>query len=204
FNSFLLFEVPDALQNRANDQRQRYCRIIENFREAPPLFRRNKLAPRNRFRIRAAAKPAPMDWLGTDSHSVVITIQRNLLVAARRQQFRVHAELLRPIAWHASTDGKNSHAPGSQHGVGKLLKIQERIKPQQRTLVSLPGNLVQRKVDAQFRIAEGGNKNGNFMLVSGFQNPSPGRRLVQILADALVNLPTARNVFRIPRREYVV
>src|SRR5712671_796146 len=113
-----------------------------------------------------------MDWLGTDSHSVVITLQRNFFVAAPRQQFRVHAELLRPITRHSSTDRKNSHAPGGQHGVGKLLKIQERIEPQQRPLVPLAGNLVQRKVDAQLRITKGGNKNGNLTLVSGFQNSS--------------------------------
>src|SRR6267143_5748682 len=203
-NPFLLFKVPDALQHRPNDQRQRHRRIIEDLREPSAFFRRNKFSPGYGFRIRAAAKPAPMHRLRADAHAVVISLQRNFFVPAPRQQFRVHAELLRPITRHSSADRKNPHAPGGQHGVGKLLKIQERIKPQQRPLVPLAGNLVHRKVDAQFRITESGNKNGNLSLVSGFQNPSPGRRLVQILPDALVNLPAASDIFRIPCRKYVV
>src|SRR5216683_6088586 len=51
-----LFEIPDPLQHGSDDQRQRHRRVIEDFRKLPAFFRRNKLAPRNRFRVRAAAE----------------------------------------------------------------------------------------------------------------------------------------------------
>jgi len=71
-------------------------------------------------------------------------------------------------------------------------------KRSRRALIPLPGDLVQRKIDAQLGIAEGGNKNWHVVLESGFQNPSSLRRFVQILARAPVNLPAARGVFRVP------
>ena len=76
-----------------------------------------------------------MHRLRADAHAIVITLQRNLFISASCQQFRVHAKLLRPVARHASANRKNPHAPGSQHRVGKLLEIQERIETQQRALI---------------------------------------------------------------------
>src|SRR6266480_3761093 len=87
-------EIPDAFEHRPDDQRQRHRGIIEDFGEAPTFFRRDKLAPRNGFRVRAAAEAAPMDRLRTNAHAVVVALQRDFLVAAPRKQFRVNAELL--------------------------------------------------------------------------------------------------------------
>src|SRR5216683_5655207 len=129
------FEIPDALQHRANNQRQRHRRVIENFREAPAFFWRHEFPPRDRFGVRAAAQPAPMDRFRANPHAVVVALQRKFFVTAPRQEFRVHAELLRPVPRHAAAHGQNPHALGGQHGVRKLFEIFEGIEAQQRPLV---------------------------------------------------------------------
>src|SRR5258706_16066211 len=97
FNPFLLFEVPDAFQHGPGDQGQRHRRVVEHFRETPALFRRHKLSPRYRFRVRASAQAAPVDRLRANPHAIVVPLQRKLLVPAPSQQFRVHPKPLRPL-----------------------------------------------------------------------------------------------------------
>src|SRR2546427_2420843 len=125
------FVISDALQYGSDDQRQRDRSIVENFRELPALFRRHKFPPGNRFRVRASAEPAPMHRFRANPHTIVVALQRKFLVAAPRQQFRVHAKLLRPIARDAAAHRQNSHSFGRQHGIRKLLKIFEGIEAQE-------------------------------------------------------------------------
>src|SRR2546425_1031914 len=192
------FVISDALQYGSDDQRQRDRSIVENFRELPALFRRHKFPPGNRFRVSTAAQPSPMHRFRANPHTIVVALQRKFLVPAPREQLRVDAELLRPVARHSSTNCQNSHALRRQHGIGKFFKVFEGIEPQQRTLIPQAGNLVQRKIDSQLRIAECRNKNRNVVFVGGFQNSPPWCILVQVLADAPVNFPTAPNVLRLP------
>src|SRR5260370_2809057 len=202
--SLVSLKVANPLQYGPDDQRQRHRCVIENFRETSAFFWRHKFAPRNSFRVCAAAEAAPMHRLRADAHAVVVALHRKFFAAAPRQQFRINAELLRPVAWHSSADSQDSHSFRGQHGIGKLFKIFEWIEPQYWPLIAQPRNLVQRKVNTQLRIAERRNKNGNIMLVRRFQNSPPRRRLVQILADPPVELPTAVNVLRFPFVENVV
>src|ERR1700731_2564064 len=108
-----------------------------------------------------------MQGFGTNAQAVVVAFQRNFFVAATRKKLRVHSELLGPVAGHSAADGKNAHAFGSEHGVGKFLKIFEGIEAQQRPLVSQTKNLVKREIDAQLRIREGRDENRDIFLVSG-------------------------------------
>src|SRR5882672_644621 len=202
--SLVSLEVANPLQHCADNQRQRYRRIIENFREFSALFRWNKLAPRNGLRVRAAAQPAPMYRFRADPQTVVIALQRELLVTTPRQQLRVHAELLRPVARHAAAHRENPHPFRRQHRIREFLEVLKGIEPQQRSLVSLPGDLVQREVDAQLRIAERRDEYRNIVLVRGLQNSPPRHRLVKILADAPVNFPAANDVLGIPLIENFV
>src|SRR5207245_1110540 len=145
------FEIPEPLQHRSHDQRQRHGRVIEYFRKPPAFLRRNEFPPGNRLSVCAAAQPAPAYRLRTYSYAIVVTLQRQLSITAPRQQLGINAELLRPIARHATAHGKNSHAFSRQHRVGKLLEILEGIESQQRALVFLPGNLMQREINPQLR-----------------------------------------------------
>src|SRR6266566_1264493 len=94
-------KIPEALEHRAGDQRQRHRGVIKNFGEPPALFGRNEFAPGDCFSVRAAAQPAPMHRLRADAHPVVVAFQGKILVPAARQQLGVHAELLRPVARHS-------------------------------------------------------------------------------------------------------
>ena len=145
-----------------------------------------------------------MDRLRANAHAIVVALQRKFLVAAPRKQFSVNAELLRPITRDAPTHRQYPHALRGQHGVGKPLEILEGIKTQQRALILLPGNLVQREVDSQLGIAECGDKDRDVALVSGFQYAPSRCILVQIFADAAMDFPTAGDVFRAPLVEDVV
>src|SRR5579863_7447189 len=68
---FVVLVVPDPAQDCADDERQSHGRVIKHFGEFSTLFRRNKLPPRNSFGVRAAAQPAPMHRLRTNSNAVV-------------------------------------------------------------------------------------------------------------------------------------
>ena len=114
-----------------------------------------------------------MNGLRTNSHAIVVAFQRNFFVAATRKEFRVHAELLRPVPGHSAAHCENPHALGGQHGVGEFLEIFEGIKTQQRSFVFEPKNLVQSKIDAQLGVREGRNKNRNVFLVRGLENSPP-------------------------------
>src|SRR6266851_10085283 len=46
-------KIPEALKQRAGDQRQRHRGVIKNFGEAPALFGRNEFAPGDGFSVRA-------------------------------------------------------------------------------------------------------------------------------------------------------
>src|SRR6266478_2607947 len=48
-------KIPEALKQRAGDQRQRHRGVIKNLGEAPALFGRNEFAPGDRFGVRTAA-----------------------------------------------------------------------------------------------------------------------------------------------------
>src|SRR5205809_956453 len=76
-----------------------------------------------------------------------------------------------------------------QHGIGEFLEIFERIEAQQRAFIPQPRDLVQRKINAQLRIAERRNKNRDIVFVRGFQNSPPRSIVVQVFADAAVNFP---------------
>src|SRR5690349_11238915 len=122
------FKVPQALQHSAGNQRQRHGRIIENLRELAALFRRDEFPPRNCFRVRTATQPSPAHGLGADAQAVVVAFKRQLLVAAPREQLRVYAKLLRPVARNTPANRKNAHALGCQHGIRKFLEVFERIE----------------------------------------------------------------------------
>src|SRR5215472_5146625 len=125
---FVVLEVAQALQHRADNQWQRYGSIVEDFRELAAFFPRNEFPPRHGFRVCASAQPAPAHRLRTDAHPVIVAFQRKVLVASPREQLRVNAELLPPIARNAAAHGENPHALGLQHDGGKLLEIFEGVE----------------------------------------------------------------------------
>ena len=170
-----LVPVSDPFQNRADNQRQRHRSIIQHFRKPSAFLQRNKFSPRYRLGVSAPRKPAPIHRLRANSQPIVITLQRNLLVPAPCQQFRIHTKLLRPIPRHAAANRKNSHALRLQHRSRVMLEIQKRIKSQRRLPFHLPLSLVQSKINPQFGIRERRNKNRHIMLDARFQNPAPLR-----------------------------
>src|SRR5215472_5355184 len=125
---FVVLKVAQALQHRADNQWQRYGSIVEDFRELAAFFPRNEFPPQHGFRVCASAQPAPAHRLRTDAHPVIVAFQRKVLVASPREQLRVNAELLRPIARNAAAHGENPHALGLQHDAGKLLEIFEGVE----------------------------------------------------------------------------
>src|SRR5579859_3488855 len=62
-----------------------------------------------------------MHRLRANSHAIVVALQRNLLVAAPRQQFRIYSELLRPIPRHSASDREYPHPFCGQHGIREFL-----------------------------------------------------------------------------------
>ena len=67
-------------------------------------------------------------------------------------------------------------------------------------MISLPRDLVQRKVNAQFGITERGHEYRNIMFIRRFQDSSLfGTMFVEKFADAAVQLPTANCFIRVRR-----
>src|SRR5260370_18439266 len=102
------FEITEPLQHRSCDQRQRYRRVIEYFCKASAFLRRNEFPPRNRFGVRAPAQSTPAYRLRANSHSIVVTLQRQLPIPAPRQQLPINSELLCPVARHATAHPNTS------------------------------------------------------------------------------------------------
>src|SRR5882762_6360331 len=181
--AILVFVIPDALEHRAHNQRQRHRRIVKNFRKASALFRRHKFPPRNCFRICATAQSAPMHRLRTNSNSVVVAFQRQLAISTPRQQLRIDSKLLRPVARYSAANRKNPHALRRQHRIRKFFKVFEWVETQKGAFCILPRNLMQRKINSQLRIAERRHKHRHIVFIRRFQNSPPRKSLVQVFAD---------------------
>ena len=134
------------------------------------FFGGNKFAPGNGFGVGAAAKAAPVNGLGTDANSVGITLQGNFFVTTAGHQFRINAELLGPVARNAAANGEDAHFFGGHHGVGEVFEILEGIEAEEGLAIALAAEFVESKIEAEFRIAEGGNENGNVVFICGFED----------------------------------
>src|SRR6185437_13883537 len=140
-------KVTDALEHGACDDRKRDGGVAEDFGEFASFVRWNKFSPGDGFGVSAAGESAPMHGLGTDAEAVVIALERHFFVAAASEQFRIDAELLRPVARYAAANGENSHALGGQHGFREVLEIGERIEGQRGAIFFAALALLQREVN---------------------------------------------------------
>ena len=145
-----------------------------------------------------------MDRFGTDANTVGITLQGKVFVAAAGHEFGVDAELLGPVAGDAATDREDAHFFGGHHGVGKLFEVFEGIETEKRAFVALAAVFIQSEVEAKFGIGEGGDENGNVVVVGGAENTSALRVLGEIFADAAMEFPTADYFLGIPGFENAI
>ena len=70
-NAGSLFEVADALEDGADDERKGDGGVVEDFGEFAAFFGGDEFAPTYGFGVGAAAEAAPVDGLGADAHAVV-------------------------------------------------------------------------------------------------------------------------------------
>ena len=194
----LYLEVAEALEDGADDERKSDGSILEDFGEAAAFFRRNEFAPTDGFGVGASAEATPMNGLGTDADAVVVTLKREIFVAAAGHEFGVNAELLGPVARNAAADGEDTHFFGGHHGVGEGLEILEGIEAKDGALVALAGVLIESEVEAELGIGEGGDKDRDVVSESGFEDAAAFGVVGEILADAFVELPTADGFGGIP------
>src|SRR5260370_4898693 len=118
-------EVADALEYGTNDERKGDGGVFQDFGEFAAFFRGNKFAPGNGFGVSAAAEAAPVDGFGTDANAVGVALKRKFFVAATGHEFGIDAELLRPVAGNAATDGEDAHFFGVHPEFGKGLAVFE-------------------------------------------------------------------------------
>ena len=106
--------------------------------------------------------------------------------------------MLGPVARDAAADGEDAHFFGGHHDVGEGLEVFEGIEAKDRTLIALAGVLIESEIEAEFGIGEGGNEDGNIVLVGGFENAAALGVFDKEFADAFVKLPTADDFVGIP------
>ena len=131
------------LQHRSDNERQPNCGIYEHFAEPAAFSGWNELSPGNRFAIRAAGQASPKYWLRANAQAVVIAFERQVLTQLPVAQFNERSELLRPVARHASADGKYAEFLLLQQCRGEVFKIKKGIEPQRRTLIANAGAISQ-------------------------------------------------------------
>jgi hypothetical protein len=199
-----LLEITDALENGADDEWERDCRVFEDFSELAAFFGRYEFAPADGFGVRAAAEAAPVHWFGTDAHAVVIALEGKIFVAATGHEFGIDAKLLRPVARNATADGENAHFFGGHHGAGELLEIFKGIEAKTRTLFLFARILIEGEIQAEFGIRESRDEDGHFVFASGFENAAAFGVFAEKFADTLVELPAADNFIRLPLVEDTV
>ncbi len=85
-----------------------------------------------------------------------------------------------------------------------MLEVLEGIEAQDGAAIALAAIFIEGEVETQFGIAEGGNEDGNLVVVGGLENAAAFGVLDEILADALVEFPTANNFLWIPILENAV
>jgi hypothetical protein len=194
----LFFQIANALEDGADDKRKSDGGVFENFGELAAFFGWDEFAPANSFGVGAAAETAPVHRLGTDADAVVIALQGKIFVTAAGHEFSVDTELLGPVARHTAADCENAHFFGGHHGVREGLEIFERIEAKRGALLFFARVLIEGKVEAKFRIGEGGDENGDVVLVGGFENAAVLGIFDEKFADALVKLPAANDFIGIP------
>src|SRR5579872_2076484 len=87
-------------------------------------------------------------------------------------QFDERAELLRPVARNTSADGENPQAFLAQQSRSEMFEIFKRIETNFVPAGAFAHTIIQRDVQPEFRIREGGHKNRNAFFVRGFQDPT--------------------------------
>ncbi len=125
----------DPLQHRSRNQRQTYGRVQQHFGKAAAFFGRNELAPGYGFAVGAARQSAPVHRLGTDAHSVVKALQRQLFPAPAMTQLDERPKLLRPIPGHAAADGEDAQPLLLQQRFRVVFQILKRIVMQRRNAI---------------------------------------------------------------------
>src|SRR6202522_1935960 len=120
------------LQHRRHDQRQPYGSVDKHVAKLPAFRRRHKLAPRHRFAIRTARKPAPVNRFGADTQSIVIALQRQVFAAPTVAQFNERAKLLRPVPRHTSANRKNPQPLLAEQSRCEVLQVFKRIEAESR------------------------------------------------------------------------
>src|SRR5262249_3299856 len=138
--------------------------VDKDLAKTPTLPGRDEFAPGNGLRIGRAGKSAPINRLGTDSHTVVIALELNIFPSPTHPQLTVRAKLLRPVPRHSATDGQNAQALLLQQRVGKVVQIEKRIIAELRLAFPSAHAIVERDVQPQFRIGKGRHKDRNTLL----------------------------------------
>ncbi len=87
-------------------------------------------------------------------------------------QFDEWPKLLRPVAWHAAADGKNSQPGLPQQRGGKMLQVLKGIKTQLVPASRFAQTIVQRDVQAEIGIGESRHEYRHTFLVSRLQDPA--------------------------------
>jgi hypothetical protein len=194
----LLFEVADALQDGADDERESDGGVFEDFGEAASFFGGNEFAPGNGFGVGATAEAAPVNRLGADADAVVVALERKIFVAAAGHELGVDAELLGPVARNTTANGEDPHFLCGHHGVRESFEVFEGIETENRALFFLAGVLIEGEVEAEFGIGESRDKDGDVAFESGLEDAAALGIFCEEFADAPVKFPTADDFAGIP------
>src|SRR6185437_7282325 len=123
----LLIPLAESLKECSAHDGQADGGVDEDFAEAAAFIRWNEFAPGDGLRIRRAGKASPVDGLRADAHAVMVALERDVFSGAADTQLTVRAELLRPVARHASADGEDADLLLREERFREVVEIKERI-----------------------------------------------------------------------------